>query len=265
MKRSMLHRLGRTAAQLEAKPIDPNTLNAAFERFVKHGELPEHARLSAAVLARALQEPEARDQHRRGNEDYLERCQRVIREIQSMTETGREPDDVRRMLFEEACSTFDLVRNAARTVLPMLAQAGIDLTVPFPCNSEIDLPAYGSMGLYLLGWPEILVRPPYEAQATRVLLDHESLRQRIAASDTWTQRVAEGTGEFFRSGALPVDIELRDLVLWHAEFLSLHAILGGEQDDILLAVFDLVGTTKGEARERAIGQLQAVAREERAP
>lgn len=257
MKRSLHRRLDRAEAQLEVMPIAPDSLHAAFERFAQAGELPEHARLASAVLTRALQPPKSQDTRYSANEDYFARVQRVIRELEAMNQTGKAPCDVRRMLFDEAVSTFDVVRDAARAVLRMLASVGVNLTEPFPFNDDIDLPEFGSMGLHLLGWPEILIRPPYEAQATRVLQTHKTVRQRIACIDQWHRKAAESMGTFFQSGALPEDTELRDLVLHFAEFLSLHAILGGEQDDIMLIVFDVVGTTKGEVRERAIEQLQA--------
>lgn len=225
-------RLDKLDAAIQAVRPQPTSVWEAVAVFRQSGELPAHDRLAEDVVHHTLRLPT--------------------------------PVSCREQLLREATSKVAAVREPARFVLRALIQFGFDIGSRNFLDEDMELPAFGSLGLHLMGWPEILVRPPYEEQARRVLRNHEALYRRVAGSEQWLRKVADGTRDFFGSGLLPEDTKLRDLVLGYAEFLTLHASLGGEQDDVVLSAFDVVGTAEGETRERAVEQLQALVRQGRA-
>lgn len=232
--RNSKKRLDKVGSRIEAMPITPAAENDAFERFRATGELPEHQTLAERTIERALHLP----QHR----------------------------PLRELLFHEAVHEWSVVRDAARLVLKLLVAVGQDVTSRNFLDEDMELPEYGSVGLHLLGFPECLVKPPYEDQARRLLGRLAFVRRRVPSGDErWFRSFAKMAARFFNHGELPdVGFE-RDVVLAYGEFLALGRNLWDEADPDVLAAFDKAARGEGEEREAAIGRLQELAVEGRVP
>lgn len=227
-------RIDRVDEGIQAVPVTPDAVDAALQRFRNTGELPEHERLAERTIERALRLPR--------------------------------PRSVREMLFHEAVHAAEPARIAARTALRLLVAAGQDVTSRNLLDEDMELPQSGAVGLHLLGWPEVLARPPYEAQAHRLFDRLEAVRRRVATLDErWFERFASAGAAFFRTGELPRDEFLRDAVLVYGEILALGRGLGGEADAEVMAAFAQAAQPDGAERASAIEQLEALAAEGRIP
>lgn len=226
-------RLDRLTTAIHSTRPAPGAVNDALSHFLETGELPIHQEAAKSVVKRTLQMP-----HR---------------------------VSLREQLLHEATSDLEYVRKPARFVLTALVGAGQNIASRNFLDEDMDHPTCGSVGLHLLGWPEILVRPPYEDQAVRVLLAHEALRRRLAGDDYAIRNFARDARDFMNEGKLPTNARDRSAVISYTEFLALHRILGDEEDAEVLAAFERVGTAPEEERDRAIEALQGLARDGRIP
>lgn len=227
-------RLDKIEEKVEGIPITSDALDQAFAQFISTGELPEHERLAHHVLDRTLRA----SRHR----------------------------SLREILLHEAVHQMQEIRMAARLVLQLLVGAGRDVLSRDLLDEGMELPAFGSVGLSLLGWPEILIQPPYTRQAKRVIAQLEEIREGVDDPDEeWFERFAALAVRFFKVGELPEDQFLRDAVLAYSEVLSLGRVLGGQEDVEVLEVFDEAAKSKGKAREESLDRLRELAMDGRIP
>lgn len=227
-------RLNKVGRRIEATPITSAAEDAAFERFRETGDLPDHKRLAAHTIERAIQLPRHRP--------------------------------LRETLLQEAIHEFSVVRLAARGVLKLLVSLGQDVTSRNLLDEDMEPPEYGSVAMHLLGWPECIVRPPYEEQARRLLGRLASVRRQVTPGDErWFRRFAATAARFFTRGELTEDEFVRGAVLVYGEFLALCRNIGGQGDPAVLAAFDEAARVAGEMRDAAVERLQELAAEGRIP
>ena len=262
MNRTRKKRLQKVSQQIDAMPIAPGAEEAAFERFRETGELPEHQRLAAAVVDRALQ---GSSSCRKVGPSSWEESIRILAEMaKGLAEPEPEPQPLRRWLFDEAVYGADFVRCAARGALKILVAIGGDVTDPNFLGVDTELPDYGSVGLHVLGFPECFAKPPYEDQTQRLCDRFESLRERIDRDDReWMDGFGEAAVLFLHEGELPDDELMCEAVLANGELMGVMRHCCGECDPEVMAVFDQVAQAKGADRAAAIARLQAMAAEGR--
>jgi len=254
MRKATKKRMATVAQRLAALPIDPSTVDTAFETFRETGELPEHRRLADAVVQRILRPN--RVESVQGRRAFMEAVEELSRAVEASMSRPKEPP-VRQQLLHEAVYGDGVVRVAARIAAKALVLSGIDLADPNLVEPDMELPDYGSVGLHLLGFPECLAKPPYEEQAHRLFDRFASLRERIDRDDpVWFEDLAAAQGRFLREGELPDDELMREAVLANGEFVGLLAHTCGHGDGALMAAFDRVARTAGADRDAAIASLR---------
>lgn len=235
------------AQTLGALPLPREVVRAAFEVFRECGELPDEPRLAVAVVRRARHGVELTDAG--GSEDAL------ARQLRQLLNAPPRPDDaVMQALYDEAVCESEAARLAARDVLRMLSDLGLDVSEPVFARFgiELEMPAFGPVGLHLLGFPECLVVAPYEEQARRLIERYGVLRMRAGkCSERWFDRLGEAIRTFRTHGELPADALLRDVVLADAELLCLIQHHRGEDVGARMAALQAIAA--GSGREDAVG------------
>lgn len=259
MSRATDKRVQRLVMAIEAMPLQPSVIKDAFTRFREHGELPETRRLAAAVVRQAKSGVVMTDDS--GGEMNL------VGQLHALRSVGNRPEDVvMSSLYAEAVWGTEPVRSAARDALTMLHDLGLDVTEPEFAKRgiEVELPEFGTVGLSMLGFPECLVVPPYEGQATRWLDRLPALRRRVGRrGDRWFDDVVKAVGAFRLDGELPQDELLREVVLADAELVCLlRHHLGRDVEDLMAALAAVVAAT-GDERKAPIAVLQQLVREGR--
>jgi hypothetical protein len=215
-------------------PISPEVLETSMAQFHASGVLPEHPKLAELVIQRTLHTPRHRP--------------------------------LREQLLQEAVHEMPEVSKAAREVLKLLVAAGQDVTSRGFLDESMEPSEYGPLGWQLLGWPEILIREPYAEQAKRLLARLDKVRESAAYKDQrWFEDFAAQSATFFQSGALPDGGFVREATLVYGELLALARTLGGEEDPEVLAAFDEMVKSKGEAREESLNTLCELAADGRIP
>jgi hypothetical protein len=92
------------------------------------------------------------------------------------------------------------------------------------------LPAFGTVGMHVLGFPRRWIEPPYEWQGLRLLTRFDELRAQIdQRNPRWSDRIAEANLAFRTQGVLPEDDVVRGLVLADVE-LDAHRANGDGHD-----------------------------------
>lgn len=162
-------------------------------------------------------------------------------------------------LYTEAVWGTEPVRGAARDALRMLHDFGLNVTEPefAKRGKEVELAEFGTVGLTMLGFPECLVVPPYEGQATRWLDRLAALRSRVGRrGDRWFDDQVKAIEVFPWGGELPEDELLREVVLADAELVCLlRHDLGHDGEDLMAALAAVVATS-GDERKAPIAALQ---------
>lgn len=246
------HRLAEVEQRIRSIPIPAAVVRAAFEPFRKTGELPDDMRLAYAVVCRAKRGAARSDLHERES-DWGE----LIRASMAIPE--RPEDPLMDELYDEAVFATGPVREAARQVLRAFAAAGLDPSEPRFVGRKRQIPDYGSVGLHMLGIPQRMVRPPYEAQARRLFARAERLREIIPQGDRRWFEMLEATMHRFQSGAeIPEDPLVLDCILVMAEVQSLLRHASGEDVTELMGALGVAATTTGEERRAAIARVQEV-------
>ena len=259
MKRNHTKRLKQVASHLAVVPLVPEVVDQAFETFQETGELPEHQRVAEEVIQRALR-PFGRQY---GNVLVLEEVDQVLREFQETARREAEgiesPEDLRRSLFYEALSDEELVRFAAREAIKVLVGIGQDVAAKNFVPEDIEMPDFGTVGLHLFGFPEMLAKPPYVKQARRLFERIAELRQRIDQDDrSWFERLYEVIPRFRSEGFLPEDELMREAVLVAVELNELTRLVAGHGDAALMAELDRVALAAPEKRVDALASLRRV-------
>lgn len=256
--RNSRRRLGKLARAIEARPIPFEVLDAAFRRFRETGELPENLHLARAVVERTLlwTKPIRAD---------LYEAIRKLKDLADAAQAGEElppkPPDLRRLLLLEAVSDHEFVRRIARIVIETIIGMGRDVLDPEFVPTDVPAPEYGTVGLYLLGWPEFIVKAPYEEQAKRLLQRLALLRGCVAKRDErWYEEAAATWVRFVRGGELPGDPLLREYVLVDCELTALTAHYCGRGQPEAITAFDRVALAEGAEREEAMAGLQDLVR-----
>jgi hypothetical protein len=247
-------RLERVEKSFAARPLRSDLVKAAYEHFRETGELPEHDRLASEVLRHARwgytpdQSTEAR---------ILKILERARARRDQGLPTPEEPS-VRECLFHEAMHEHDIVRQAARVALRWEVDCGADVTDP-EFLADRGLPEFGTVGLHLLGYPDRLLRPPYEEQGRRMLTRYAELRARVREEDeVWFERLSDTIVASQDRGDVPGDDLLRDAVLVFLELDSLIHHARGRDVSERMAALDTAATTEGPEREEAIERVRAL-------
>ncbi|HEX5050422.1 MAG TPA: hypothetical protein VFZ65_01490 [Planctomycetota bacterium] len=247
---------------MAALPIRADLLDRAFGVFCKTGELPDGQRLAAAVVARALgrSPPPSRDDP----EKFAAHLRRLIAVAKAEIDHGVPPPQIsiREHVFDEAVYGPDVIRRGARALLKLEVELGADVTDP-SFLADRTLPDHAGIGLHLLGFPEFVATPPYEAQAHRLFARLAELRDRIDQDDTapWFL-VADDAVVAFRRGELPQDELLLDTVLVNAEFQALWWHSQGYDNAELLAACDAAAQSIGADRDAAVERVRVLVQQE---
>ncbi len=254
-KPSIRRRLHQVVDRLRSVPVHPQAIEKSVQHFRETGELPEDERLAGTIVRRLLSNiPSV-------SEDGTPLS------LAAMIHAGldrppRPRDEVMDSLYFEAAHGPGLVRAAARLVLQNCASIGWDVTKPcfVERGIELDLPEYGSVGMAVIGLPERLAKPPYEAQAQHLFQRLDQLRSsRPDPDESCRAALSRAIDAFLAQGDLPEDPWLREAVLCNSELDQFFLHFIGQCDHEVMAVFATAGTATGEERERAIATLQDLA------
>ncbi len=250
-------RLRKLTRTVRARPVKPDVMRAAYEKFREIGELPEDQRIAGEIVHLVRSGLDAETAFAcQGDEKTLIRAY--------VCAPPRPKDEAMDGLLNEAAWGTETIQWAARHMLKALASMGLDVTRPLFAGRDMKLPDYGSVGLHLLGMPECLAQPPYEEQAHRLFDRYAELRKRINRDDKrWFEACSEAVGMFRTYGELPDDELLQDAVLADGEFLLLLRHDCGEGDPEFMAAFDVAARATGEERAAAIDQVCEMVREGR--
>ena len=202
--RSHDNRLGRVKQSIEASPVRRGVLREAYEFFTMFGELDDDDHIAYEVVQQALRGGEEQAPE---DEARLAKRMRAVKIAYQMRERPAEawPPTVRNMLFDEALFEEPGMRRLARAAIACEVAHGGDVESPgFAAHHGI--PMFGSVSLHIWGWPKILVLPPYEFQAKRLLARVDNIRGRIDQNDpNWSQVQAKAIVRFKQTGELPDD------------------------------------------------------------
>ena len=234
-------RLDLVASIVNTQPLSQQALNELYAKFLKAGELPNDARTARAVVERAL---------------VARRSGGITRQEEGLPIAG----PPREQVLREAAQPFDVPRKAARLLIEILVEGGGDPTDPEFIPSDYEIPEFGSVAMHILGWPDRLVRPPYEQQMQRVLQQHAQLRAYWPRTDMWYRDAADALASFLTRGELPRDDVFQLYALTIGEMFAIHAHYCGRGGENLLAAYDAVATAPDEERAdalRRLGELQA--------
>ncbi len=257
MNRAHRRRLRKVSDQIEAAPLDPAAVDAAFELFRETGELPDYGRLAAAVVSRALRGVEVKRQV--GPVDWEASLRELNRMVRMLPEVELKRSSVREQLLNEAIHESDLVRCAARIAIKILVSAGVDLTDPGLAEAEMEIPGWGSIGLHLIGFPDCIVKAPYKRQAKRLFEQFDSLRERIDRDDReWMDQMNTAARLFLHHGVVPDDELMFEAALANAEMVGLLRHSWGRCDAEVMATLDEVAKAKGAARVAGIEKVRAM-------
>ncbi len=244
-RRAFDRRLQTTEQILSNQSISPSALDDLYKRFLSSGELPPARNAAWEVLKRTLSA-------RRGG--------RVSPQQYGAPLAG----PPRERVFREAIHPNKSARDAARTLIRMLVEAGYDPTDPEFIPSDYEAPDFGSTALHVFGWPDAWVKPPYEQQMERVLRQHAGLRAVAGErSEWWWREATAALSVFMTRGEVSAEPDLQKFALTIAEMFAIQAHYFGRGDEPLIAAFADVAATTGTHRDEALvrlGQLQARAK-----
>lgn len=253
-RRDRMHRL---EGKLRTVPVRPVAVRAAFERFRETGDLPDDDRLARAVIKRVRLGPKLADLY-----DSDASREAIMR---AAVCTPEQPEDeVMESLWMEAIDAPGTIRVFARAALRGLTANGLDPTTRAfaDLGVPLHLPDYGSVGMFILGYPKSFAVSPYKQQVRRLFARSDKLRQRINQDDRrWFDTFGKALGAFLDYGEVPEEGLLRDAVLAGAEVeaLMLNA-LGNDVADCLAAL-DSAARATGPDVEVAIASLRHFAAE----
>ena len=257
MKPRKEQRMQRAEKAIAAIPIRRDVLERSFEEFCETGELPEQQRLAGAVVKAAMDGQLPPAEH--AFFDEAERFRFLVNQARSPRAAAA--PSVREYLFDEAVYGPGIVSRAARAALRIEVDEGGNVLDP-QFLADRPLPEFATVGLRLLGFPERLVKPPYEDQAQRLFARYAELRERIDHDDRkWFEVLAAAIEQFQDTGELPRDDLLRDAVLADAELEALFRHKRGHDVTERMAVLDHIAKATGQERDTEIKRLQAMAAE----
>ena len=262
MKREISDRVDRLAQTIALRPVPDWVVDEAFEHFRNTGELPDDQRLAHEVAQLTLRGRPEQPRGPKAMREWFAELQKILDALE--TPTGDEPAPLtvplRQVLLNEAVRGSDAVRQAARFALRLQVQAGVDVTAD-TFLADRPPPDFGCLGLHLLGFPECVAVPPYEAQAHRLFARQAAIRERIDHDDPNAfESIAAAIRRFRATAELPEDELLRECVLADTEFVALIRHMIGEGDAELIAMLDHVATANHSARTAPLQHLQDLVR-----
>ena len=241
-------RLTAAAHAIGTRPLALDAIDHAYAKFLRTGEVPDDRRLAWSVLERALHARKASVDIGGG----------LVGGRARASSTGYITGPPREQVFREAVHTTEPPRMAARQLIKLLVSAGYDPTDPEFIPSDLEMPEFGGVAMHAFGWPDQMVKPPYEQQMERVMQQHADLRAIPDRTDAWYRDGAAGLRGFLTNGEVPTDDSVRLFALTIGEMFAIHGHYFGHGDEELLAAFDSVATASGEQREAALLHLGAV-------
>lgn len=256
-------RLTKLGKSIDQRPLRRSAIDAALDHFRDTGELPEQPRLADAVTKKALDPncgaPEEAD-------PFLKYMRQIRAGLQDAGVNNRDegrdgpPSQALRCLYSEAVWAPEPVREFARKALMWHRDCGDDVASP-EFLVDRDMPAFGTVGFMLLGFPELIVLPPYEDQARRLFARYGELMKRKGPCDEkWEARFIDLSVRFYEHGKLPADPLERDIILGSTEIDALFEHRRGGNVKELMAALDAAALASGEEREAAIENVVAVIR-----
>jgi hypothetical protein len=253
------NRLAHVKRAIDASPVRRHLLREAYEWFTSFGELPEDDdHVAYEVVQQALRG--GAEQAPEGEAPLAERV-RKARLAYNQRERPAEawPPSVRALLFDEALYAAPPLRAIARAQIGVEVAYGGDVESP-GFGARHGIPVYGSIAMHMGGWPKNLVLPPYEFQATRLLVRFDNIRGRIDHDDPrWFEAQAEAVIRFKQTGKLPAaDLHI-EAVLANVELDQLVAHKHGQDVSDAMALLNAVVWRQGEEQEDALRRLCAMA------
>lgn len=258
MKRAAKTTMDRVQRAIDTLPLRRSAVVAAYKHFRETGELPDSQRLADAVARTALNGGVTPEDQRLISdiERLLSRKTRPSLQVITREEAAAPPPSpVREALLHQAVFETGAVQFAARSAIVWLVEGGADVADP-QFAASYGMPKHGSVGMHIFGWPRCLVKPPYEAEANRLVAQLDVFREQIDDSDeSWWDPFREAMLRFLCTGELPGPGIERDvtLVLEGMDLLMAHR--RGVDVAKQVAALDRVWTTDGEERERAVVQF----------
>ncbi|MCB9877005.1 MAG: hypothetical protein H6835_05315 [Planctomycetes bacterium] len=267
MKAKNKGRLARLDKAIHHRPLRRSAIDAALEQFRATGELPEQQRLADAVTRTVLdpgwdvaEETNPVLKHLRAAQVRVGITVQSVKPQTEEAKTHVEPSKVLRCLYGEAVWAPEPVRGIARKALAWHADGGDDVASP-SFLADREMPRFGTVGFALLGYPDLLVVPPYEDQARRLFVRYGDLMQRKGpCNEDWERRFFDLSVEFYRHGKLPTDPVMRDIILGSVEIDALFEHKRGGNVAELMAALDAAARASGDERDAAIGQVVEVIR-----
>jgi hypothetical protein len=235
-------------------PVRADLLDEAFSIFCKTGGLPHQDRLAAEVMNKTLE---------RQKESLSEIPLRELTDaLRRMGKIDLYAPSLCRRVFAEALSDCSVTRMAARYLLIWEVRKGGNVTTRGFLEGRSP-PEFGPVGVHLLGFWERLAKPPYEAQARRLMARIAATGRSSGASNpTLPQALCRDAQAFLRAGHLPQDPLTLEYVLIHGEMLALACHYLGVGDPELLAAFD-AAAKESPQRQKALTHLQELMKERR--
>ncbi len=257
MKRGAKTTMDRVRRAIEAAPLRRSAVITAFHHFRESGELPESQRLADAVARTALNggRPLKDAKSMSELERILSTPSPSLRVISREEANSPPPSPVRDVLLHQAVFETGAVRHAARAAIRWLVDGGEDVADP-QFAASYGMPKHASVGLHVLGWPRLLVKPPFEVEARRLIAKYDALFDTIDYEDAdWFEPIADATLRFWNTNELSGPGVVRDAVLVLEGLDLLMAHRHGVDVAKQVAALDRVWTTDGEERERAVVQF----------
>lgn len=262
MKIKHRSRLARIDKAIRLLPLHASTVEDALEHFRQTGELPEQPRLADAVTKKVLDPDWNTEDEPNAFARYL-RAALARDEIApgASTPAGAQnprPSTALKTLYSEAVWGPEPVREIARKALLWYADDGTDVA-SIEWLADRKRPAFGTVGMMLLGYPDFLVVPPYEEQAQRLFVRYgELLEKKGPCDEHFERRFLRASVAFYRHGDLPTDPLMRDIVLGSTELDALFGHRRGVDVAELMEALDQAALAGEDDREAAIGRVTDV-------
>lgn len=255
LRSSKRRRFDRLEQAVSRMPLRADVLEEAWALFHLMGEFEDDERLVEAVIQRALRGGSAQDPAQ------MSELERLILMVVPPGGPEPKPDTVRERLFAEALCDDPYFCKLARLGIGILVCRGGDVCDP-AFGAGKGIPKYGSVGMHVLGYPQRLATPPYEAQARRLFARMDDYRERVTDdSAAFFDRLTDATTELLWNGELPHDPFFGEGAILQAEFSCLWEHKRGKDVAAVMAAFDAVARAKGTRRNQALVRLQTLLRE----
>lgn len=257
--RARSKRIAKVKYAIDASPVRRHLLREAYEWFRDVGELPDDDHVAFEAVQQALRGgEEAPPMEEAALAGRVRQAALAYHERERPSDVW--PPTVRAYLFDEALFESPPLRKLARAAIACEVAYGGDVENP-AFAARHGIPGYGSVALHVVGWPRSLIRPPYEAQATRLLVRMDDIRGRVPQDDpSWLDAHSAALAAFHDDGVLPEDDLLREAVLVDAEQAALLRHKRGEDVTDLMAAFHQVAWADGDERQESLDQLKQLVR-----